>query len=197
MTIPLNLRSSADDCGPAPPATDDAFLIQGCKEGQQRAEMELYRRYYPLVRGVCRRYAEQEDQIDDWVNRSFLRALSALHQYNSQGALGAWLRRITVNVCIDELRRSQALKRRSPGVDLAALTIPVTPAALDALALADLIAMIQQLPTLPRTVFNLHVVEGYSHAEIAHQLGLSEVNSRYFLRRSRLLLQSIIQNHKL
>ncbi|MEO0732349.1 MAG: sigma-70 family RNA polymerase sigma factor, partial [Bacteroidota bacterium] len=156
--------------------------------------MELYRRYFPLVRGVCRRYAEEQDQIDDWVNRSFLRGFSALKQYDGKGPFGAWLRRVSVNVCIDELRRSRALKRREPKVDQVELTVLVSPAALERLALADLVTLIQQLPVMPRTVFNLYAVEGYSHREIAKRLKLSQANSRYFFRRSRLLLQSLLQN---
>lgn len=193
MTLPLKHASATDDCGP-PPAIDDAFLVQGCLTGNQRAEMELYRRYFPLVRGVCYRYAERQDQIDDWVNRSFLRGFSALKQYDRKGPFGAWLRRITVNVCIDELRRSKALKRRRPKADLDESIIPVSPAALERLALADLVVLIQQLPAMPRTVFNLYVVEGYSHAEIAKRLKLSQANSRYFFRRSRLLLQALLKN---
>ncbi|MEL7159302.1 MAG: RNA polymerase sigma factor [Bacteroidota bacterium] len=195
MILPLQQASTIDDYGP-PPAIDDVFLIRGCRTGNRRAEMELYRRYFPLVRGICRRYAEQQDQIDDWVNRSFLRGFSALKQYDSKGPFGAWLRRITVNVCIDELRRSQALKRRKPVTDLEETTVPVSPAALEQLALADLVVLIQQLPVMPRTVFNLYAVEGYSHAEIAKRLKLSQANSRYFFRRSRLLLQSLLQNQK-
>jgi len=193
MILPLKHASATDDSGP-PPAIDDVFLVKGCLAGNQRAEMELYRRYYPLVRGVCYRYAEQQDQLDDWVNRSFLRAFSALKKYGNKGPFGAWLRRITVNVCIDELRRSKALKRRRPKADLVEPTIPVSPAALERLALADLVVLIQQLPVMPRTIFNLYVVEGYSHAEIAKRLKLSEANSRYFFRRSRLLLQTLLQN---
>ena len=117
-----------------------------------------------------------------------------LQQYNNKGPFGAWLRRITVNVCIDELRRSKALKHRKPKAGLVEQTLPVSPAVLERLALADLVALIQQLPVMPRTVFNLYAVEGYSHAEIAQRLKLSQANSRYFFRRSRLLLQALLQN---
>ncbi|MEM9928975.1 MAG: RNA polymerase sigma factor [Bacteroidota bacterium] len=193
MILPLK-HAPATGHGSPQPAVEDVFLVQGCLTGSQRAEMELYRRYFPLVRGVCARYTERADQIDDLVNRSFLRGFRALKQYDSRGSLGAWLRRIAVNVCIDELRRSKALKHRRPKTDPVEHTIPVSPAALEQLALADLIALIQQLPTLPRTVFNLYAVEGLSHAEVAKRLKLSEANSRYFFRRSRLLLQSLLQN---
>ena len=175
-----------------PDHSEERQLIIDCLKRERRAQSELYRRYYATVRGICRRYATQDSQVSALVNETYNTAFKSLPQYKGEGPFAAWLRRIAVTTCIDELRRTKAIHRKVVYTEPPPGNALVSPAALDKLALTDLVRIIQRLPATPRTVFNLHIVEGYSHAEIAKQLGLTSANSRYYLRRARFLLQSFL-----
>ncbi|MFK8164011.1 MAG: RNA polymerase sigma factor [Lewinella sp.] len=172
-------------------ATPAEELIRRCVEQDPRAQREFFDHHYRLVLGITSRYALDQQQARDFLNRSFLKAFSALTQFRGEGEIGGWLRMITVNVCLAQIRT----KRNQSYAELPDTETDFqSPKALQQLALEDLVGLIQQLPPVPRAVFNLTAVEGMSHRDVAKRLGIKETNSRYHLRQARLRLQAAV-NH--
>lgn len=169
---------------------EGADLIARCIEGDVRAQREFYEKHYRLVLGITSRYALDQQQARDFLNQTFLTVYRSLDKFRHDGEIGAWIRKICVNVCLGQLR----IRRNQSYAELPASSNDRSsdPAALQKLAVEDLIGLIRQLPEVPRTVFNLTAVEGYSHREAAAQLGIEEATSRYHLRQARLRLQAAV-----
>ena len=168
-------------------------LIDRCLAGEARAERTLYERFYRLVLGTTSRYALDQQQAMDFANRTFLTVFNNLSKYRGEGSLAAWVKSVCVNECLSQLR----IRRNQPYQEIPDHhEVSADPAALAALQLEDLVALIQSLPPVPRTVFNLTAVEGFSHAEVARRLGIKENNSRYHLRQARLQLRAALTELK-
>lgn len=165
-------------------------LVRRCLAGDDRAQRAFYEKYYRLVLGITSRYAVDQQQARDFLNQVFHKAFGNLHQFRGEGEVGGWLRTIAVNVCLAQLR----IRRNESYAELpdSERERAEAPLALQQLAVEDLVALIQQLPPVPRTVFNLTAVEGLSHREAARRLGIQEATSRYHLRQARLRLQAAV-----
>ena len=167
-------------------------LLRDCQRGERAAQHELYREFAPAVFGVCLRYARDAGEADDFAQEAWVQAFTKLGQYREDGPFGAWLRRLTVNVCLQELRRR---RRHVDWADTEAAIAAgsgfgqLSPTAIAQLTADELLAHIQTLPEAHRLVFNLVAVEGYSHAEAAAALGIAESSSRSNLTRARHALQ--------
>lgn len=189
MSVSVSLPAHA--VSSARPVDTEATLLDRCQRGDARAQREFYESHYRMVLGIALRYAVDEPQARDWLNQTFLTAFKRLGQFRREGPVAAWLRTISVNVCLAQLRirRNQSyaeLPTRESGRHVA------PPQALQSLAVEDLVALIQQLPPVPRAVFNLTAVEGFSHREAATRLGITETTSRYHLRQARIRLQAAV-----
>ncbi len=151
-------------------------LVAACLQGERSAQFELYRRYRSVLYGICLRYADSEATAEDLLQESFVRIFGRLEQYRGEGSLEGWMRRITVHTAAGYYRqRAKAL----PLLELADLPDEAAPWAGPCdCSEAELLELVQALPDGCRTVFNLYVVEGYSHREIAELLGISEGASR-------------------
>ena len=193
MSVSITLRVAREQVLAAADAGDD--LLSRCVAGDERAQRIFYEKHYRLILGITSRYAVDAQQATDFLNRTFLAAFRSLEKFRNEGEVGAWLRKICVNVCLGQLR----IRRNQSYAEL-----PVTettrsegPEALSQLAVEDLVALIRQLPEVPRTVFNLTAVEGYSHREVAARLGIEEATSRYHLRQARIRLQAAVTKLKI
>ncbi|MEL6638572.1 MAG: RNA polymerase sigma factor [Bacteroidota bacterium] len=170
----------------------DHILAERCQKGDRRAQKELYQQYRRMLFGVCLRYAANRQEAEDLLQESLLRIYTDLYQYQPTGPLGAWLRRVTVNVALQQLRKK---KRLFPTEDLDQLADRGEEEE-DWFAedrARALLAMVQQLPEGYRLVFNLHVIEGLSHAEIAQHLDISVNTSKSQLSRSKALLRKMLE----
>lgn len=168
----------------------DLQIILGCKKQNPRYQKELVLRYSGILLTVCRRYVDSQETARDVLQESFIRIFRSIEKYEEQGKLLPWLKRIVVNVALQHINRSYFKNERS-GLE----SMPEEsslPAVYDHLAAEELLALIQTLPVGYRTVFNLHIIEGYSHLEIADLLGISESTSRSQLTRARKMLQKKI-----
>lgn len=136
---------------------------------------------------VCSRYAGTSSEAEDMLQESFIKIFSSIHQYRSEGSFEGWLRKITVTTC---LRKLQKTKTRYDDLSvLETLSDAVHPDAISALAEKELIGLIRNLPDGYRIIFNLSVIEGYSHDEIATMLGIQPATSRSQLMKARRQLQ--------
>ena len=154
-------------------------------------------RFGYMVKGICLRYTQNQDDADDLLQETFIRVFTKLDQYDDRGMLGAWIRKITVNTALEHYRKSQSLKQQLvQTMELTTLQPAVPDEIIEQLNAEELIGKIQQLPAGFRTVFNLYAVEGYNHAEIGEQLGISEGTSKSQYSRARLLLRTLIEKEQ-
>jgi RNA polymerase sigma-70 factor (ECF subfamily) len=171
----------------------DSDLIVGCMEGNRKMQYELYQRFAPKMYGVCLRYAANAEEAEDILQEGFIKVFRKLDSFRSEGSFEGWIRRIFVNTSIEHFRRKNYLQpiteREEATVEGKYLSV------LDELAERDIIGLVQQLSPGYRTVFNMYVVEGYTHKEIADSLGISEGTSKSQLSRAKLILQNLVQTH--
>lgn len=176
-------------------------LIQGCVRGEPGAQKELYNRFSARMYGLCYRYVKNAMEAEDVLVTAFMKVFDKIHQFKHDGSFEGWLRRIVVNESLTYLRRNRALYLEAE-LELADRE-PDYASLGDRLEEEELISMIRELPTGYGIVFNLYAIDGYSHREIAEQLGISENTSKSQLSRARAYLQKMlverdwISNHKM
>ena len=173
--------------------TDDSLLVKSCLKGKPAAQKQLYQTYAPQMLGVCYRYTKSLHDAEDVLQEGFVRVFKYLDQYNGEGELGAWIRKVMVNTALNYLKKS--LKYQYDllfdSKELHAVTTDDPEVILQAKEIAELV---RQLPTGYQTIFNLHAIEGFSHVEIGQMLGISDNTSRSQYMRARQLLISWITN---
>ena len=150
-----------------------------------------------MMKGICLRYAANENEAEDVLQEAFVRAFKNLQNWSGQGQLGAWLRKITVNMALEQYRKNKAQKNMAVVYDMKEANPIADDSAIENLELNDLLQKIQKLAPGFRTVFNLYAVEGYNHIEIGEMLGTSEGTSKSQYHHARILLRQMIDEDKL
>jgi RNA polymerase sigma factor (sigma-70 family) len=169
-------------------------LIKACIEGDRRMQEELYKRFAPKMYAVCLRYTNNADDAQDLLQEGFIKIYKNLHRFRAEGSFEGWIRRVFVNTSIEHFRKkSTKLNLVSEKEEHTIEDTDIT--ALESLAEKDIINIIQQLSPGYRTVFNLYVVEGYSHKEIGDMLGISEGTSKSQLARAKSVLQKKVAQY--
>lgn len=170
----------------------DLQLIEGCCKGDRRAQEELYRTYSPMLFGICLRYASGKEEAEDFLQDAFIKIFRNLYQYQPSGPFSAWIRKVTVNVILQNLRKK---RMRFPPIEISELadTYGSDEDLFSTFRAKALLSMVQQLPDGYRAVFNLYVIEGYSHKEIAEQLCFSEATSKSQLSRAKAYLRKMLE----
>ncbi|HEX6368632.1 MAG TPA: sigma-70 family RNA polymerase sigma factor [Longimicrobium sp.] len=175
--------------GPDP----DGARVQRVRAGDVAAARELYDAHAPRVYRLAYRFAGDAARAEDWVQETFVRAFQRLHDFRGEAAFGAWLRAITVSVCLNGLRAARRRARHEVALEAAEGTAAeerrLRPGVADRLH-----AAVQALPERSRAVFILYDLEGYAHAEIAAMLGISEGNSKVILLRARTRLRETLSD---
>ena len=166
-------------------------LIKACLKGDRSAQNKLYEQLAPKMFPVCLRYMGDREAAQDVLQDGFVTLFSKLDSYSGTGSFEGWARKIFVNTALMQLRRNDVLKESEDLEDARDISSP-EPTVYQNLQLQELLALIEELPPGFRTVFNMYVIEGYSHKEIAEELGISENTSRSQLQRARALLQKKI-----
>jgi RNA polymerase sigma-70 factor (ECF subfamily) len=143
---------------------------------------------------VCLRYANNSDDAQDLLQEGFIKVYKNLHRFRAEGSFEGWVRRVFINSSIEHYRKKQA--KLTTVSDKEENTIEDSDiSALDSLAERDIINLIQDLSPGYRTVFNLYVIEGYSHKEIGELLGISEGTSKSQLARAKSILQKKVTQY--
>jgi RNA polymerase sigma factor (sigma-70 family) len=172
----------------------ESDLIRGCIDGDRTMQAELYRRFSGKMYAVCMRYAGNASDAQDLLQEGFIKVYRNLHRFRAEGSFEGWVRRVFVNSSIEQFRKKSV--QLTSVTDRDESTIPDNDfSALEALAERDIIRLIQELSPGYRTVFNLYVVEGYSHGEIGDLLGISEGTSKSQLARARSVLQKKVSQY--
>lgn len=168
-------------------------LINGCIEENSAYQRELYEKYGGKMFAVCLRYASSREDAEDALQEAFIRIFDNISKFRREGSFEGWMRRITVHTVLRLIQKKTPLQYAE---DTSTLTkISTASDAISQLSEKDLLGLINQLPTGYKVVFNMYAIEGYSHAEIAESLGISEGTSRSQYSRAKKHLQHFI--HKL
>ncbi|MDH3648351.1 MAG: sigma-70 family RNA polymerase sigma factor [Saprospiraceae bacterium] len=181
MDIVLNLGHSEHD------------FIAACVRKEKWAQKRLYEDHYSPMMGVCLRYSGDQEEALDILHEGFIKVFRNIAKYNAGTSLSAWIRRIMINTAIDYYRKKA--RRRTDDLYHAYNIRASGPDAVSMCGEKEILESIQQLSPAYRTVFNMYVIEGFSHREIADRLNISESTSRSNLVKARVKLQALI--HKL
>ncbi len=169
--------------------TEDS-LLEGCRKGDRKAQHDLYEKYASLMYAVCRRYISDSAEAEDVLVCGFTKVFTKINQFKGDGSFEGWIRRIVVNEALSYIRKNKSMyleveiEKADREPDYGTLH--------DQLEVEDLQKLIDRLPTGYKTVFNLYAIEGFSHREIAEQLGISENTSKSQLSRARNHLQKML-----
>lgn len=169
---------------------DEERFVAALRRGEREAQRVLYETYYGPLMAICQRYSGTDDEAMDLLHESFIKIFGKINRYESGTALLAWMRRITVNTAIDHYRRS--VRRRTEDLERAYQVSSDVPDVVSTCSAQEILAAVQQLPPTYRTIFNLYVIEGYSHKEIADQLNITDSTSRSNLVKARSKLQKTL-----
>ena len=151
-------------------------LLDGCKKGNRHCQDKLYEQYYGYAMSTCLRYCKDRGEAIEILNDGFFKVFTNLDRYTVGLSFKAWLRKIMVNTAIDYYRRNE---KHGHTVDISfAKDEGQSADLLDAISEKEIITLIQLLPASYRMVFNLFVIEGYKHEEIAEQLNISVGTSK-------------------
>jgi RNA polymerase sigma-70 factor (ECF subfamily) len=166
-------------------------LIRQCQKKSSKAFDDLYRLYSPFIYGICLRYTKNKQEAEDLMQECYIKVLNKITDYEFKGSFEGWLRRLTINNVINYLKArnkflTEDIDDYKSGVESSESDI------VSNMSAEEIISIINQLPVGYRTVFNLYVVEGYKHNEIAEILNISENTSRTQLKKARTALIKMI-----
>lgn len=170
-------------------------LIQSCIKGNRNSQRMLYEQFSGKLFALCLRYAKDRADAEDYLQEGFIKIFTNLGQYKFEGSFEGWMRRVIITTALQHLRKD----KQQPEYELPEKHIALADGSddvLDKLSADELMEHIQALPAGYRTVFNLYVLEEFSHKEIAAELGISEGTSKSQLARARALLQKMIKKNE-
>ena len=163
-------------------------IVRGCRKRNSKAQTELFNRFSGRFLGICRRYVGSIDEAEDIMISGFMKIFDKIQQFKGEGSFEAWMTRIMVNESLTFIRRNKNMSvnvsienaDKEPNYTLAEANLDT----------GQLLTLVDELPIGYRTVFNLYVMEGYSHKEIADLLKISEGASKSQLSRAKVQLKS-------
>lgn len=170
-------------------------LVSALIRQERWAQQQLYEQHYGKMMGICLRYAGSRDEALDLLHEGFIKAFQNIGKYRPGTSISAWIRTIMVNTCIDYYRRN--VRRRTEDLDSVYSASTDDPDVLSQLTEQEILAAVQELSPAYRAVFNLYVVEGYSHKEIGDALHITESTSRSNLVKARSKLQDFFASKRM
>lgn len=171
-------------------------LIEECQQGIVKHQEGLYKHFFGFAMGVALRYTTARDEAMSIVNDSFMKVFASIDRYTFETSFRGWLRRVVVNTALDYYRRTARYEKSVVRLDESESQLAESDAGIvSQLTAEDILALLAQLPAQYRMVFNLYELEGYSHQEIAGQLGLSVSSSRVYLTRAKEQLGRLVKQH--
>ena len=176
--------------------TTDQQLVQECLKGAQRSFKALYERYQAYVYTICIRYGVSSIDVKDHLQVIFMEIFNALDRYDAtKASFKTWITRITINQILQQ-KRKRGIDYSTEGTDdisviSGGFTIPVD-WNIDKKEIYDLL---NKMPAKYITAFNLSIIDGYSHAEIAEQMGIPESTTRVLVHRGRIWAMTQLRTH--
>jgi len=173
---------------------DETELVHACARGERWAQKALYESYFHQLLPICNRYAGNSSEAMDMLHEGFIKIFKNISRYQPNTSLGAWMRRLTINTCIDTYRKE--VRRRTDDIDNSFDLSTNEADAVSQCTEREILAAVQKLSPVYRTIFNLYAIEGFSHREIGEQLGITESTSRSNLVKARQKLKVALIAHK-
>ena len=168
------------------------LILRGCRRQDRASQKELYRLFYSYGMSICIRYAEDENAAITILNDAFMKVFSRIKKYDPDKPFKPWLRVVIVNTAIDHVKKKQRIMDREEIKE--ARDLHAREDILSRIGYQDLLAMVGSLSVGYRTVFNLYVIDGFKHEEIAQKLGISVGASKSNLSKARAKLRAMITN---
>lgn len=172
------------------------ILVDGCKKNDRASQKMLYEHFYTFAMRICQRYASGPDEALEIMNDGFMKVFNKIAKFDPRLSFGGWIRRIMVNTAIDYYRRNKKYRLNSniddvdeTKISIEANNVPV----LSKMAYSDIIALVQRLSPAYRAVFNMYVVDGYNHKEIAEKLKITEGASKSNLSKARERMKRLLK----
>jgi RNA polymerase sigma factor (sigma-70 family) len=168
-------------------------LVNGCINNERAAQEALYKLFYADMLRVCHNYLPNKDLAKEAFNTGFLKVFRSIENFDiTRGELGGWIRKVMIYTAIDLCRKE---------LKFSTLTITgqdhdehfIAPAILEKLYFEDILSNIRLLPYATQTVFNLSVLDGFTHKEISEQLNISEGTSRWHLAEGKRKLRDLLE----
>jgi len=170
--------------------------IQTAKKGNPVAQRYLYDTYKVPLFTVCLRYSRDRSEAEDILQEGFIKIFKDLNQYAGKGAIGAWMRKVMVNTALQYIRKWKKDWQHEDSQDYQN-AFQNNAVVFQKLGLEELTKLIQKLPQGYKIVFNLYIIEGYSHKEIANILGISESTSKTQLFKAKAALRQQVAKMEL
>ncbi|MEQ9424450.1 MAG: sigma-70 family RNA polymerase sigma factor [Cyclobacteriaceae bacterium] len=169
-------------------------LTQLCQQNDGKAQRMLYDRYADMMFRVCYRYIKKEEDTEDVLAIGFVKVFQNINrfEYRDKGSLNGWIKRIMINEALMFLRKKNPLNNAIGTDDI---QIQDTFQCDNELLAQDIYRLVKKLPKGYRTVFNMYVIDGYTHKEIADHLGVSENTSKSQLSKARSHLRKMLEKH--
>ena len=167
--------------------------LQACLRGERLAQKQFFETFKGKMFALCLRYANSREDAEDILQEGFVKVFRDLHQYSGEGNLEGWVRKVFVNTALQYLQKQKKdlLTTGLDGLEIAEVPEPFFG---DEPPAKNMVRILQQLPPGFRTVFNLHILEGYSHPEIAEILNISIGTSKSQLMRARAYFKKLLEN---
>lgn len=169
-------------------------LIRGCIRNERSSQERLYKLFYPRMMAVVKRYIDEPMQAEEVLNNGYLRAFQKIPQFSFKGSFEGWLRKIIFHAVSDHVRKNVNYNEK---IVLAEKDEYVEKDLAEKIYYNELLEMVHELPSATRAVFNMFVMEGFQHNEIAKILGISEGTSKWHLSEGRKILKEKIEKQKL
>jgi RNA polymerase sigma-70 factor, ECF subfamily len=170
-------------------------IINGCRHGSKLSQKQLYRQFYRYGMNVCTRYARSDEEAEEMLNDAFLRVFTKIDMYDNTLSFPAWFHTICVRSAINYLKK-YALEPTKTDLEWAK-NEGLDSGIFAQLSAENIVNLVQKLAASYRLAFNLAVIEGYSHTEIAGMLGITEGTSRSNLMIARQKMQiMVLQSNK-
>ena len=172
----------------------DQELIKGCKQNKRRSQNALYKKYFPLMSSIAKRYCSNEEDILQTINYGFFKVLQNLDKYKPDNNLATWIRRIMINHIIDEYRKqkkhfSNVHIQYDENIDSVLSDYNLAEKKWEE---NELRSWLNRLPDMTKTVFNMFAIDGYSHKEISKELNITTGTSKWHVSDARKKLRGMM-----
>ncbi len=169
-------------------------IVKGCRKRRRDSQKKLYKMFYAYGMSITLRYADSRGQAAEILNDAFMKVFSNINKYDINRPFKPWLRQIIVNTAINNFHKTKN-ERQMEELEMADEQMSRQEQIISGISYEEIIEMVQQLSPAYRTVFNLYVIEGFKHREIAEMLDISIGTSKSNLAKAKRNLQSILEKN--
>jgi len=168
-------------------------LIKNCIKQDAQAQSQLYKQFASKLFSLCLKYSKNYAEAEDNLHDAFITVFSKIEQYNSKGSFEGWLKRIAINTSLQRYREDVGVYDIVNEGNIEDVSVDIDD---ENVSIDFLLQIIQELPDRYRLVFNLYVLDGYSHVEISELISISTGTSKSNLARARLILKDKIEDNR-